>query len=90
MSRTCRAARPTSPTRRGWPSCSSAGCCAGSFVPPREIAQLRDLTRYRKKLVEERARETQRIQKVLEDAGIKLDSVVTDMLGVAAGGCSKR
>ena len=48
------------------------------------IAQLRNLTRYRKKLIEERARETQRIQKLLEDAGIKLDSVVSDILGVSA------
>ena len=48
------------------------------------IAELRDLTRYRKKLIEERTRETQRIQKLLEDAGIKLDSVVSDILGVSA------
>ena len=48
------------------------------------IARLRDLTRYRKKLVEDRAKETQRIQKVLEDAGIKLESVVTDVMGKAA------
>jgi transposase len=53
-------------------------------VPPPVIAQLRDLTRYRKKLIEERSRETQRVQKLLEDAGIKLDSVVTDILGVSA------
>ena len=45
------------------------------------IARLRDLTRYRKKLVEARSSETQRIQKLLEDAGIKLDSVVSDVLG---------
>ena len=54
------------------------------FVPPPVIARLRDLTRYRKKLVEDRAKETQRVQKVLEDAGIKLDSVVTDVMGKAA------
>jgi len=53
-------------------------------VPPRVVQQLRDLTRYRKKLIEERARETQRVQKLLEDAGIKLDSVVSDVLGVSA------
>lgn len=51
------------------------GLLKGSFVPPPVIARLRDLTRYRKKLVEARASETQRIQKLLEDAGIKLDSV---------------
>ena len=57
------------------------GLLRGSFIPPRPIQQLRDLTRYRKKLIEERTREVQRIQKLLEDAGIKLDSVVTDVLG---------
>ena len=51
------------------------GLLRGSFVPPPVIARLRDLTRYWKKLVEDRAKETQRIQKVLEDAGIKLESV---------------
>jgi len=60
------------------------GLLRGSFVPPRVIARLRDLTRYRKKLIQERARETQRIQKLLEDAGIKLDSVVSDVLGKSA------
>ena len=60
------------------------GLLRGSFVPPPVIARLRDLTRYRKKLVEDRAKETQRVQKVLEDAGIKLDSVVTDVMGKAS------
>jgi transposase len=60
------------------------GLLRPSFVPPPQQAQLRDLTRYRKKLIEERTRETQRIQKLLEDAGIKLDSVVSDILGVSA------
>jgi transposase len=59
------------------------GLLRGSFIPPRAIQQLRDLTRYRK-LIEERTRETQRIQKLLEDAGIKLDSVVSDVLGKSA------
>jgi len=56
---------------------------AGSFIPPAEIAKLRDLTRYRSKIIGERVRETQRVQKLLDDAGIKLDSVVTDVLGVS-------
>ena len=60
------------------------GLLRASFVPPPAIAELRDLTRYRKKLIEERTRETQRVQKLLEDAGIKLDSVVSDILGVSA------
>jgi transposase len=60
------------------------GLLRASFVPPPVIAELRDLTRYRKKLVEDRAKEVQRVQKVLEDAGIKLESVVTDVMGKAA------
>ena len=57
------------------------GLLRGSFIPPGDIAQLRDLTRYRSKIIGERVRETQRVQKLLEDAGIKLDSVATDVLG---------
>jgi transposase len=59
------------------------GLLRGSFVPPAEIAKLRDLTRYRSKIIGERVRETQRIQKLLEDAGVKLGSVATDVLGVS-------
>jgi transposase len=53
-------------------------------VPPKEVAHLRDLTRYRTNLVRERAREVQRLQKLLEDAGVKLESVVTDVSGKAS------
>ncbi len=60
------------------------GLLRGSFVPPPVIARLRDLTRYRTKLVQDRAREVQRVQKVLETAGIKLESVVSDVMGKAA------
>jgi transposase len=63
---------------------AECGLLRGSFVPTPTMARLRDLTRYAKKLTEERARETQRVQRVLEDAGIKLDSVVSDVLGKAA------
>lgn len=59
------------------------GLLRASFVPPRPIRQLRDLTRYRNRVVQERARESQRIEKVLEDAGIKLDVVISDCLGVS-------
>jgi transposase len=55
----------------------------GSFVPPTPIRELRDLTRYRKVLIQEGTREAQRLHKVLEDAGIKLASVATDILGVS-------
>ncbi len=56
----------------------------GSFVPPRPIRELRDVTRYRRRIVEERGREMQRLQKLLEDAQVKLDSVVSDINGVSA------
>ena len=59
------------------------GLLAGSFVPPAEIRELRDLTRYRKRLIQTHASEQQRVQKILEDAGIKLDSVASDVLGVS-------
>jgi transposase len=59
------------------------GLLRGSFVPPRPIRQLRDLTRYRKRLVQAHTSEGQRIAKILEDAGIKLDSVASDLLGVS-------
>jgi len=59
------------------------GLLRGSFVPPAAIRELRDLTRYRKRLVQAHTAECQRIQKTLEDAGIKLDSVASDVLGVS-------
>jgi transposase len=59
------------------------GLLRSSFVPPPEIRQLRDLTRYRKKLIQAHTAETQRVHKTLEDAGIKLDSVAADVLGVS-------
>src|SRR5215208_4849214 len=59
------------------------GLLRGSFVPPPAIRQLRDLTRYRKRLIQAHSAECQRVQKTLEDAGIKLDSVATDVLGVS-------
>jgi len=59
------------------------GLLGGSFVPPAPIRELRDLTRYRKRLIQTHTAEQQRVQKVLEDAGIKLDSVASDVLGVS-------
>jgi transposase len=59
------------------------GLLRGSFVPPRVIRELRDLTRYRKRLVQAHTSEGQRIAKILEDAGIKLDSVASHLLGVS-------
>ncbi|MGH2668545.1 MAG: IS110 family transposase, partial [bacterium] len=59
------------------------GLVRASFVPPKDIRELRDLTRYRKVLIQERTRETQRLSDVLEDAGIKLSSVASEVLGVS-------
>jgi transposase len=59
------------------------GLLRASFVPPPPIRQLRDLTRQRAQLVAEKATAANRIQKVLEDANIKLASVATDVLGVS-------
>lgn len=60
------------------------GLLRGSFVPSRPQRQLRELTRHRTTLVQERARTINRMQNVLEDANIKLASVVTDIRGVSA------
>jgi transposase len=59
------------------------GLVRPSFVPPKPIRELRDLTRYRKAVIEERGRELQRLHKVLEDAGIKLASVASKTLTVS-------
>jgi transposase len=57
------------------------GLIRASFVPPTPIQELRDLTRLRKQLVQEKSRHVQRIQKVLQDANLKVDSYVSDLLG---------
>jgi transposase len=59
------------------------GLLRGSFVPPAPIRELRDLTRHRKVLIQERQRAANRLHKLLQDAGIKLASVATDILGVS-------
>ena len=59
------------------------GLLKGSFVPPPPIRELRDLTRYRLQQVRERAREVNRLCKVLEDSNVKLTSVLTDVMGVS-------
>jgi transposase len=60
---------------------AEAGLLRASFVPPKPIRQLRNLTRYRKTQIAERQREINRLHKALEDAGIKLDCVASDILG---------
>ena len=59
------------------------GLLRGSFIPPEPIRDLRELTRYRVKLVRQRADQCNRIQKLLEGANIKMASFVTDILGVS-------
>ena len=60
------------------------GLVRGSFVPPEPIRQLRDLTRMRTTIIRERTREIQRLEKLMEDTGVKLSSVATEMHGVSA------
>lgn len=59
------------------------GLLRGSFIPSADLRALRDLTRYRTKLGDERKSEVNRLQKVLEDANIKLASVASDVMGVS-------
>src|SRR2546421_1665044 len=59
------------------------GLLKASFIPPQPIRDLRDLVRYRQSLVQERTREINRLQKVLETANIKLTSVVSDVMGAS-------
>lgn len=59
------------------------GLLKGSFIPPRFQRDLRDLTRHRTQLVEEKTRTSNRIEKVLEDANIKLGSVASEVLGAS-------
>ena len=59
------------------------GLIKASFIPPKPIRELRDLTRYRTKLSQEMTSEKNRVQKVLEDANIKLAGVATDIFGVS-------
>ena len=64
--------------------CFQLGLLKASFIPPAPVRELRDLTRYRTSLIRERARTANRLQKVLEDANIKLAGVATDIQGVSA------
>ena len=59
------------------------GLIRGSFVPDQQTQEMRDLLRTRKQLVREASRHIQRLQKTLEDANIKLDSVISDVMGLS-------
>jgi transposase len=63
--------------------CLECGLLRASFIPPPPIRDLRDLTRYRKALIEDRTRAANRLHKVLLDAGLPLSTVATDILGVS-------
>ena len=60
-----------------------SGLLRGSFIPPRGIRELRDLTRYKRKLIQAIVAEKQRVEKVLEDANIKLSSIASDTFGAS-------
>jgi transposase len=76
--------RKTDVTDAAWlAQLQEAGLLRGSFVPPKPQRALRQLTRYRKTQIAERAREANRLHKVLEDTGIKLDCVASDILGAS-------
>ncbi len=59
------------------------GLLKGSFIPPQPIRELRDLTRYRKSLIDERVREVNRLHKLLQAANLKLSSVASDVMGMS-------
>jgi transposase len=63
---------------------SGCGLLRGSYIPPAELKEVRDLTRYRMKTVQARTSEIQRLAKALESAGIKLGSVASDITGKSA------
>jgi transposase len=63
--------------------CGGRGSLGGSFVPPEEIRRLRTRTRYRRRLTQARTAEKQRCEKLLEDAHLKLSSVISDIHGVS-------
>jgi transposase len=60
-----------------------SGLVRGSFIPPKEVRELRDLTRYKRKLIQTITSEKQRVEKILEDANIKLSSIASDTFGTS-------
>src|SRR5215468_504070 len=65
----------------GWPSCLAHGLIRSSFVPDTQTQEMRGLLRTRKQLIREQSSHMLRVQKTLEDANIKLDSVLSDLMG---------
>ena len=60
-----------------------SGLVRGSFIPPKEVRELRDLTRYKRKLIQTITAEKQRVDKILEDANIKLSTIASDTFGAS-------
>ena len=60
-----------------------SGLLRGSFIPPKQVRELRDLTRYKRKLIHTITSEKQRVEKILEDANIKLSSIASETFGVS-------
>ena len=60
-----------------------SGLVRGSFIPPKPVRELRDLTRYKRKLIQTITSEKQRVEKILEDANIKLSSIASDTFGAS-------
>jgi len=60
-----------------------SGLVRGSFIPPKPVRELRDLTRYKRKLIQTITAEKQRVEKILEDANIKLSSIASDTFGAS-------
>jgi transposase len=81
--RRCRDARPTSRRARSLAELLRHGLLTAGFIAPQPIRALRELTRYRKTLVQERQQEVNRLHKVLESANIKLGAVTSDVLGAS-------
>src|SRR5579859_5870827 len=81
--RRCQDGRATSRRARWLAELLSHGLLKASFIPPQPIRALRELTRYRKTLVQERQQEVNRLHKVLESANIKLGAVASDVLGAS-------
>jgi len=60
-----------------------SGLVRGSFIPPKEVRELRDLTRYKRKLIQTITSEKRRVEKILEDANITLSSIASDTFGAS-------
>jgi transposase len=81
----CRAARPTWADAVWLAKVAERGMSWPSLVQPPEIRRPRDLTRYRRALVQDRTRGRQRVEKLLEDTQIKISEVLTAIHGVSRG-----